>query len=346
MPITLLKDAAADVLTPATDEVTIFIDDSTGDLKKKDETGTVSSVGGSVLPSVCDGRLTLTSGTPITTGDVTSATSIYFTPYRGNHLSLYTSSVWTDYTFTEVTFALGTLTNGANYDLFVWDNSGTVTLSKGPAWSSDTSRGTGAGTTELESFEGVYVNKVAISGGPGARAGRYVGTFRTTSTTTTEDSGGGVTTQVGGKRFLWNHYHRVARPLGVIDTTDNWAYTTNTVRQANGASGNKIEYVAGLADVVVDASLIASIFAASTSTRTSKAGIGVDSTTAFSGLVATAAAWTSISVNYTMAAAYKGYPGLGYHYIAWLEKGGDGTANFLGDDGGGGAQSGLSVLLV
>lgn len=41
-----------------------------------------------LFPSICQGRLTLTSGTPVTTSDVTAATTIYFTPYKGNRIAL------------------------------------------------------------------------------------------------------------------------------------------------------------------------------------------------------------------------------------------------------------------
>ena len=101
------------------------------------------------------------------------------------------------------------------------------------AWASDTTR-----TDAIALQDGIPVKS-------GTATLRWVGTIRTTGTTTTEDSGGGVTTQVGGKRFVWNAYNQVPRALAVIDTTDNWTYTTATVRQANGATGNKVEYVAG-----------------------------------------------------------------------------------------------------
>src|SRR6185436_9706895 len=45
-----------------------------------------------IRTDVCDGRLTLTSGTPVTTGDVTAATTLYFTPNGGNQIALYTGS--------------------------------------------------------------------------------------------------------------------------------------------------------------------------------------------------------------------------------------------------------------
>ena len=77
--------------------------------------------------SVCDVRLTLTSGTPVTTADVTGAANVFITPYRGNRIALYDGSAnWQVLTFTELTQALGTLVNGTAYDVFIYNNSGTA----------------------------------------------------------------------------------------------------------------------------------------------------------------------------------------------------------------------------
>lgn len=66
---------------------------------------------------LCQGRLTLTSGTPIPTPDVTAATQVYFTPFQGNQLSLYDGTSWAVYALTELGIKLtdtqsGTTTSG------------------------------------------------------------------------------------------------------------------------------------------------------------------------------------------------------------------------------------------
>lgn len=83
-------------------------------------------------PAICECRLTLTSGLPITTADVTGATNVYITPYKGNRIALYctggwSGSIWAARTFTEITKTLGTLVNGQAYDLFAYDVAGVVT---------------------------------------------------------------------------------------------------------------------------------------------------------------------------------------------------------------------------
>lgn len=63
-------------------------------------------------------RLTLTTATPVTTSDVTAATTIYLTPYLSNEIAIYGGASWAIYTSAEVSIALGTLTSGKNYDIF------------------------------------------------------------------------------------------------------------------------------------------------------------------------------------------------------------------------------------
>lgn len=189
-----------------------------------------------MLNSLCDGRLTLESGVPVSSTDQTSKTTVYFTPFNGNCVSLYDGTRWKQYQFSELSLALGTLTSDKNYDVFLYDNAGTLTLILGPAWSSDTARGTGAGTTELETYAGVLVNKVSIASGPAARAGRYLGTIRTASTTVTEDS--------DTKRFVWNCYNRVSRGLYNSDSNAH-TYDSGTVREWNNSSAIRVHFVLG-----------------------------------------------------------------------------------------------------
>jgi hypothetical protein len=55
---------------------------------------------------LCQGRITLTSGMPVTIADVVSATQVFFTPFRGNQLSLYDGADWEVFALTEVSTKL------------------------------------------------------------------------------------------------------------------------------------------------------------------------------------------------------------------------------------------------
>ena len=259
---------------------------------------------------VCEGRLTLTSGTPVTTSDVTGATSVYLAPFRGNRLRLYNGSRWRRRTFSELTLALGTLTSAKNYDVFVYDSAGTLTL-EAVAWTDDTTR-----ATDLTTQDGVLVKN-------GATSRLYLGTFRTTATTTTEDS--------DKKRFLWNNYNRVPRRLLVIDTTDTWTYGVASWRQVRAQAVNQVEVVCGQPARVTLASYIRTNSVTSAST-----GVGAGSTSANSAQV-----FISATTNAYTLANYRDYQPVGYQYYAWVEISNSGTTTFAGDNGGTALQSGM-----
>ena len=115
---------------------------------------------------VASGRLTLTSGTPVLTGSVTSAGTVYFTPYKGNQIGLYTGSAWKLMTFSELSITLSTLSASTAYDVFAYDNSGTVALET-VAWTNSTTR-----ATALTTQDGVMVKS-------GTTTRRYLGSFIT-----------------------------------------------------------------------------------------------------------------------------------------------------------------------
>lgn len=263
-----------------------------------------------------DFRLTLTSGAPVTTSDVTAAGTIYACPYNGNAIALYDGTNWNIRTSAEFSLALSGLTSGKPYDVFCYDNSGTPTL-EFLVWTNDTTR-----ATALTYQDGVLVKS-------GAATRRYLGTFYTTGTTTTEDS--------AAKRFLYNYYYRVERPLiAALETTNTWTYTTNTWRQANANAANQLDFVLGVAEDAVFAH-------ASTSARNGTAqqeayvGIGLDSTSANSAtLMPNANIFFSGTHHVALNAEYIGTPSAGRHYLAWLEIDvtATGTTTWLGDNGG------------
>lgn len=289
----------------------------------------------SVTPGIVQGRLTTESGVPVSTSDRTAQATLYYTPYLGKRLSLYDGVAWGLFTAAEVSLSLSGLTSGKNYDVFIYNNAGTLTLELSAAWASNTAR-----TDALTTQDGIYVK--------GSDATRlWLGTIRATGTTTTEDSGGGSTTQVGGKRFVWNAYNQVPRWARVIDTADTWSYTTDTWRVANGATApaNGCEWVTGLASTMVSAEAKGVAAVKSNSAKAAKIGVGIDGSSP-SGLVQHAFNQNTGQVDVALTGKYVGTPGLGYHYAAWLEKGADVFCTFAGDNAADGTQSGLDLWLL
>jgi hypothetical protein len=86
-----------------------------------------------VINTICQGRLTFASGVPVPTSDITAATTLYFTPYQGNQIALYNGSAWVLYTLTERSLSLSGLNANTAYDIFIYDNGGTLTL-EAVAW--------------------------------------------------------------------------------------------------------------------------------------------------------------------------------------------------------------------
>lgn len=292
------------------------------------------------------GRLTLTTATPVLTSDVTSATTIYYTPYRGLFFPCYNGTQTVMVSIgAELSLALasnsgytGYHQSGKNFDLFLVKDAGTVRLVSGPAWTSDTAR-----NAALAYKNGFLTNSASMTArfGSGssdtitvaANEGLYVGTFRASADGTTLWTANPAAASGGGnaRLFLWNMYNRVAVTATSRDSANTWNYTTATWRSANNSASNRISLVAGLADEPISAEYRAMLL--NTSGAIGAVGVGVDSTSAVSGLSGnfrTSGANGRVSFSGT----YDGYPGLGFHYLQALEYSeASGTSTWSGDDG-------------
>jgi hypothetical protein len=295
------------------------------------------------------GRITLTSATPILTADTTGASTVYWTPYKGQWLPLWNGSnfVWTDMggelsqATTDATKSPAACANNSNYDMFGWDDSGTKRHTRGPAWTSDTARGTGAGTTELELLNGIPVNKNAITNGPAARKGTYTGSIRTNGTATVDWKFGTIAASGGIANFgLWNNYNRVFVNACVRDSTDTWTYATASWRNANNSATMRCQLIAGLNEEMAEGVYVA-IAAATATTPCWGASIDGAAPTTNGGTVGyNGNAQSAAGPGRTVA-----FPGLGFHYMGAMEcPTTSATVTYAGD---GGAptivQSGLHV---
>lgn len=242
------------------------------------------------------GRLTLTTAVPVTTGDVTAAVTIYYTPLTGGSIEIFNGSFWVEYPFAELSLSLSGLTANTNYDVFIYDNSGTLTL-EAVAWTNDTTR-----AIALTSQDGVYVKSEAATR-------RYLGTFRTTGTTgQCEDS--------ATRRLVWNYYNRHLRRLFIIDAT-NHTYTSGTTRSWNNDATVRVDFVRGVSEDFIPVTLMFSVnFDAGDGGVT--VGVGQDTTTAstISTIFNNEVADYRYLVSQNMFA-----PADGYHYWQIVEAG-------------------------
>jgi hypothetical protein len=270
--------------------------------------------------STVNARCTLTSGTPVTTSDVTAATSVYIEPYQGNRIALYDGANWNLRTVTATSFAVPATTS-TMYDVFAYDASSTPTYET-LAWTNDTTR-----ATALTTQDGVLAKS-------GATTRRYLCSFRTTTVSgQTEDS--------KVKRYLWNYYNRVDRALVRKESTNSWTTTSLTFEQVNASAANQVDLVVGWPEDTL--TLTAVLVGAATSDLSFDTSIGEDSTTVAmtDALQGTGNATSGTNTGAAVASIAK-VPAVGRHFYAWLQATAGGTLTMRSNNSSARAQSGIS----
>jgi hypothetical protein len=187
------------------------------------------AVGPSTAPvlmnDVADGRLTITSGVPVVSSSFGS--TLYYTPFRGNRMSLYSGSIWQILTFSELSLAVNTLTNDKPADIWAYNNGGVVALDF-TVWTNATTR-----ATALTIQDGVIVKS-------GATTRRYLGTVYPVT---------GQILDTPANRNCWNYNNRVVRPILIQETgSATSSYNTATWRQANGNAANQVTVMVGIGE--------------------------------------------------------------------------------------------------
>ena len=371
------------------------------------------------------GRLTLTSGTPVMSSSVTAATTIYYTPYQGNYVPLYDGSTFVPTEFSELSQTTTDTTKSpaacekdGNYDLFVWNDAGTLRCTRGPIWAkastvtmtiaspavitwnghgllegqpivftttgalptgitagtvyyvarapaantfsistsisnamnntrvntsgsqsgthtgtarASNSRGTGSGTSELTLTKGIYLNTNAITNGPAALRGTYVGTIHTDASSQVNHvifsnaSGGGVV-----RADVFNAYNRVLQVFENQDTGTGYTYNSSTVRAARGDVDNRIYFCIGLVGEAVEALHYGDVGPDSTASAPSGFGPSFDDTTTMSD--------TSF-ISYMAGTLMTGFGAdtlnpstLGEHFVSMCEFGDSTVTDFRADN--------------
>jgi hypothetical protein len=319
----------------------LYVATTTGDAASAAWTAINASASTPAVPPP-QGYLTLVSGTPIITSDQASKTAVYYTPFVGNLVPIYNGASMTPTEFSELTLTLvASHALSTIYDVFVWSESGVLTIGTGPAWTTSTAgsgaRGTGSSTTELARVKGLLVNAVAITArngnttySVGANLATYVGSLFI------DGSAGQITCHraVGQSRKwgVWNAYNQRLIILQVADSTASWTYDTATIRASRGQAVNSASVFCGLAEEVVEITFDQNIQIAAGDQA--QIGIGVNSTTAFSGKIARADAGASSTgvKAHSLKALHTLLPTIGRNDITALENAASGTTidAFLG----------------
>jgi len=288
------------------------------------------------------GRLTLVSGVAAPSSDQAAVSTVFYTPDTGEYVRIYDGTNDVLRQFSEMSLALdgnaahtGYHQSGKQFLFFVAYSGGSLVFGTGPAMASDSSTGTGAGTTEVEFFKGAWRNKNTITLRKGslsgdtvsipARQATMVGGFRATAD--------GQASDTMLRRLLSNAYNPVPRKMFVNAQTlgTSWTYTLFAFRQAAGNTANKVEVFQCLPNGPARARAIGTT-QHSAGGVLMFTGIGVNSVTINSGkgglhpVVAANLSTQGIS-------EWEGNLNLGYNYLAWLEaSAASGTTTWLAGD--------------
>jgi len=248
-------------------------------------------------PVLCQGRLTLVSGVPVPTSNIVGASTLYFTAFDGNRISMYDGKAWLSYQFSEISLNLAGLTPGLPYDVFAYYNSG-LFLSLN-AWSDANSR-----SGDLTLQDGIYVKALDPTY-------RFLGTIYPTSATTTEDS--------DARRFVNNYYNRRIRRLLISDPGSH-NYNSPAWRPYNDVLANRVEFVIAMQEEAIDGGMFCQL------NGNGYVGVNVDATDGSGTLVqcagnaGNAVIWAGSSPTYFP-------PSPGYHFFQAMEYSGGGPAS-------------------
>lgn len=324
------------------------------------------------VTSFPQGRLTLIAGSPVMGSSVSGGTTIYYAPFVGKYCPILNSSgaVFLYDVTSGPTDNVGlSLALGSNwaansiYDLFIALNNGVITLATGPDWSQGavagsnalgaSVRGTGAGSTALQLYNGIQTNANAITlrnsntttFNVQVNQATYVGTFRTPSVAGQAYFQFGTNAASGGLAILnvWNAYSQVPVTTTVGDTTASWTYSSATIRAAN--AGNTIVYfTTGLAVGNITATYNDLVRCPATIGAAGQIGVALNATTTLDIRGQCTGVSTATTTDSYLAPTKSYPPQLGSNYVSANEAAdGTNTVTFFGAPAG--QMQGLTVTL-
>ena len=325
--------------SPAASDLVLISDQAASGALKKATISSIASAGsvsslngqtGALIGWQTPGaRITLTSGVAIMTSTVTAANTVIVTPSGTGQIGIYNGTNVVPTVFAEVsqlttdtTKSPAAVTTNSNYDVFCWIDSGTNRCTRGPAWTTNTARGTGAGTSELDftTVPGLPTNKNAITNGPAANRGVYMGTIHSNGTSTIDyivggSASGGTAVSLG----VWNMWNPNQSAFSSVDSGTSYTYNSNTPRQARASAGNQISFVVGLSINAIEINYQTRIATAATAASFGTTCIGEDSTSTCATPRGFVFAPTAAAVIGSPPSAVNKVPLLGYHTYAAVE---------------------------
>jgi hypothetical protein len=293
-------------------------------------TGAAGAAGASgAVGALIGGRLSLDSAVAVTGSDISgaSATHVYLVAAETDSEEYYLTS---DTSFHNVTFAspLDLALNASihlvntNYPVFTAYVAGNLVIGTGPAWTSDTASGTGAGTSDEEIWHGRVVNKnqITLSNGSTtwvvlAREAKLRGGIRIGSVA-------GQTADTKRQRFVSNLYNAQARFIERIMLDDHFDVADATVRQWNSDTTNQCEWFSIADGRMVEADLRSWVTNQTSATvRIAQAFFGLNSTSAEAANQLTDLIFVTNAASVRGVASYRGVPARGFNKLTMLAQG-------------------------
>jgi hypothetical protein len=285
-----------------------------------------------------------TAGNAIQTGDVVSATNLYYEPFVGGQIPINNGSVFVVQPFSELTLSIPSsrLANTI-YDVCITTTAGGVYSSTGSptavfsvAWTTSTAgsgaRGSGAGTAQITQVNGIWVNAVQISGVNGASTYTIPANGCTIVATVLIDGTAGQITNhlTWGQSRKWsvaNIYNTRRITLQVGDSTASWTYTGGAIRPSNNNTANKATFVLPL---ISEPPRIEFLQETQVSSSNLTNGIGFNSTSAYSGTQCINGS-PGAQVELLCVSSYTPAPFIGQAVVTSLENSNTGSSSqFLG----------------
>lgn len=241
------------------------------------------------IPFVPGGRLSFSNGNPFMNANVSGGNTIYYLPYNTGYVPVWDGTSWQA---VDISAGISQLTTDAAkspaavaansiYDLFVWLSGATPTLSRSPLWINATTR-----NLTLTRTNGVLLNTSAITNGPAAGRGTWLGTFASNASSLADWIYGSRGASGAGQASfnLWNAYNRCDVKTMVSENTTSWAYALAAWRNANNAN-NRVLCVLGAPDDGIEAEYTVAVLSGASTPVLGYAAIGIDSSTVPSGVV-------------------------------------------------------------
>jgi len=277
-----------------------------------------------ILNSVQDFRLTGANAAPVSTSY--TSTTLYFTPYKGNRVSLYNtgSSAWELHDSSQISLSTSGFTATMTHDIFVYDNSGTLTL-ESVAWASGITR-----NTALALQDGVYVKS-------GDASRRYVGTVYVS----------GSKQLIAGQavHYVWNYNNRILRHLYVYESTASWSYNSSNWRSLNNSTANSVSMIQGLTEDVYNIQSNAAAFLHKN--EGVMVGIGVNTNASDSSLLRTSSSGGGDGDGTYNSTAYLSRNNIGIFIYYALERSDGTTIDFQsGDSTNIGSKAGIQAWIL